>query len=131
MARSNIKVTLPCPIQQVWDTVVNLEDCSWRGDLDRIEKLDQSRFVEHTKNGFSTNFTVTAFEPLSRWEFDMENDNMTGHWTGIFTEAGGGTIIDFTEEVTAKKLLMKPFVGIYLKKQQSAYVSDLKKKLGC
>ena len=38
--------------------------------------------------------------------------------------------IDFTENVTAKKLLMKPFVGMYLKKQQAAYLRDLKKALG-
>lgn len=35
-----------------------------------------------------------------------------------------------TSNVTAKKLVMKPFVGMYLKKQQAAYVSDLQKVLG-
>lgn len=33
------------------------------------------------------------------------------------------------ETVTAKKLLMKPFVKAYLKKQQAQYVPDLKKGL--
>lgn len=39
------------------------------------------------------------------------------------------TEIDFTEEVTAKKIIMRPFVKIYLKKQQELYVKDLKKAL--
>ena len=39
------------------------------------------------------------------------------------------TEIDFTEEVTAKKLLLKPFVKGYLKKQQERYIADLKKAL--
>ncbi len=38
--------------------------------------------------------------------------------------------IDFTENVTAKKLFMKPFVGMYLRKQQATYLQDLMKALG-
>lgn len=34
-----------------------------------------------------------------------------------------------TENVTAKKMFMKPFVKIYLKKQQTAYIQDLKRAL--
>lgn len=88
------------------------------------------RFVEYTKEGYPTNFTITAFQPYKRYEFDMENDNMSGHWTGIFSIEKDKVCIDFTENVTAKKLLMKPFVGMYLKKQQAAYLRDLKKALG-
>ena len=59
----------------------------------------------------------------------MENDNMKGHWTGIFTRKDGQTEIDFTENVTAKKVFMKPFVKTYLKKQQALYISDLQNAL--
>ncbi len=59
----------------------------------------------------------------------MDNSNMHGHWTGIFSEADGVVSVDFTENVTAKKLLMKPFVGMYLKKQQATYIEDLKKAI--
>ena len=44
---------------------------------------------------------------------------MKGHWIGVFTQKGEQTEIDFTEDVTAKKTIMKPFVKAYLKKQQS------------
>lgn len=47
----------------------------------------------------------------------------------FFSEKDGQTEIDFTEEVTAKKLVLKPFVKGFLKKQQELYVSDLKKVL--
>lgn len=72
---------------------------------------------------------MTQREPFARWEFDMDNDNMHGHWIGVFTARDGMTEIDFTEEVTAKKLLLKPFVKGYLKKQQERYITDLKKAL--
>ena len=59
----------------------------------------------------------------------MENDNMYGHWTGIFSSRDGITEIDFTEDVTPKKFFMKPFIKAFLKKQQSLYIEDLKKAL--
>ena len=60
----------------------------------------------------------------------MENSNMTGHWTGVFTDKGDETEIDFTERVEAKKWLLKPFVKLYLKKQQAQFVVDIRKALG-
>ena len=127
MAISNMKATFQCEIQKVWNIVTSLDNYSWRSDLDRIEVIDENRFIEYTKEGYATTFTITNTEPCRRWEFEMDNDNMSGHWIGIFTYANGITTIDFTENVTAKKLMMKPFVKSYLKKQQSAYAADLEK----
>ena len=129
MAVSNIKTVFPCEIQRVWEAVTAVEHYEWRSDLSRVEKIDQTRFIEYTKEGYATTFTVTAKEPCKRWEFDMENDNMKGHWTGLFTVKDGMTEIDFTEEVTAKKVFMKPFVKAFLRKQQALFLDDLKKEL--
>ena len=130
MATVNIKTEFTSPIETVWEVVTSLNQYAWRSDLDKIEILEAGkRFVEYTKEGYATIFTITVFEPLKRYEFDMENDNMKGHWTGVFSYKDNKTIIDFTEDVQAKKIVMKPFVGIYLKKQQTGYVSDLKKAL--
>lgn len=129
MAVSNIKATFQNNIQKVWETVTSLENYAWRSDLSKIEILNENQFVEYTKDGYATNFTITVIEPYKRWEFDMENDNMKGHWIGIFTSKDDQTEIDFTEDVVAKKFFMKPFVKGFLKKQQVQYVSDLKKAL--
>lgn len=129
MAVSEIKGVFQADIQKVWDIVTSLEDYAWRSDIDRIEVIDERRFVEYTKDGYATNFTVTAKEDHKRWEFDMENSNMKGHWTGVFSSANGTTEIDFAEDVTAKKLIMKPLIKAYLKKQQEGYIADLKKAL--
>ena len=113
MAVSNIKAAFESNIQEVWEIVTSLENYSWRSDLSKIEKINENEFIELYK----------------LWEFDMENSNMKGHWTGVFSEKNGRTEIDFTEEVVAKKIIMKPFVKSYLKKQQKLYVADLKKAL--
>lgn len=129
MAISEIKAVFSASVQDVWDMVTSLENYQWRSDLGKIEKLNEKQFVEYTKDGFSTTFTITVSQPYKRWEFDIENSNMKGHWTGIFAEKDGQAEIIFTEDVTAKKVIMKPFVKAFLKKQQTQYVSDLKKAL--
>ncbi len=130
MAVSNKMAVFSCEVQKVWDIMTSLDNYGWRSDLDRIEVISENQFVEYTKEGYATTFTVTLTKPCERWEFDMENSNMKGHWTGIFTQKEGQTKISLTENVTAKKLLLRPFVKMYLKKQQEAYVQDLKKAVG-
>lgn len=128
MAVSNIKALIPGELQKVWELVLNTENyAAWRSDLSKTEVISDKQFIEYTKNGYPTTFTVTLVEPYRRWEFDMENSNMKGHWIGIFTAKADETEIDFTECVEAKKLLMKPFVKSYLKKQQIQFVADIMK----
>ena len=129
MAVSSIKVYFQSDLEWVWDVVTSLEDTAWRSDISKVEAIDDRRFIEYTTDGYATTFTVTGEELYRRWEFDMENDNMRGHWTGIFTRKGEGTEVEFTEDVTAKKFFAKPFVKGYLKKQQALYVKDLRKAL--
>lgn len=130
MAISNFKATFDCELDTVWNLVTSLDDFLWRSDLKKIEVLETGKkFIEHTKDGYATSFTITAFEPMKRYAFDMENENMRGHWVGLFSHDCEKTIIDFTEDVRSKKFVMKPFVGIYLRKQQATYMADLKRAL--
>ena len=129
MAILKIKAEFTANAQELWNIVTSLENYQWRSDLSRIEVLNEKQFVEYTKEGFPTTFTITATEVYKRWEFDMENSNMRGHWVGTFYEIDGYTEIVFTEDVTAKVWFMKPFVKLFLKKQQRQYITDLKKAL--
>ena len=130
MTTSNIKAIIQSDIHKVWKIVLDIDNYStWRSDLSKTEAVNEKQFIEYTKEGYPTTFTITVAEPQKRWEFDMENSNIKGHWIGIFTSKGTETEIDFTEYVTAKKLLMKPFVKPFLKKQQAQFVIDLKKAL--
>ncbi len=128
MAVANIKAQYNCDVAKLWDIVTSATDYGWRSDIGRIEVSEPGKkFVEYTKDGYATHFTITAFEHCRLYEFDMENDNMKGHWTGKFTGENGVAAIDFTENVIAKKWFMKPFVGMYLKRAQKTYVNDLNK----
>ncbi len=131
MKKSSITAFFKSDIQKVWNIVTDNQNYSWRSDLSKIDTLDDGKtFVEYTKSGFPTTFTITLKKPFERYEFDMKNDNMNGHWFGIFTQKHGGTEIEFVEELSVKNPLMKLFAGVYLKRQQATYVADLRKALG-
>lgn len=60
----------------------------------------------------------------------MENSNMKGSWAGQFTKLGEDkTEVEFTEEVYSKKIILRPFVKYYLKKQQRRFIADLREVL--
>ena len=116
MATSKVTVHFPCPVERVWQVVTDRTRTAWRSDLKGVEVLDEAHFVEHTRGGYATHFTVTARDPLRRWSFTMENSNMSGSWEGIFEAEEGGTQLTCTEEVNAKHWWMRPFVPGYLKR---------------
>ena len=131
MATSNMKVTILCPIEIVWDTVTNLNDFSWRSDLKDVKIIDEHNFIEIAKNGIETYFRITECIKYQSWIFEIENKNIKGTWVGKFFSKGDKTILDFTENVISKKIIFKPFISLYLKRQQRIYFKDLKVKLNC
>lgn len=128
MAVSNIRVELSAPVEVVWAIVTSF-DGSWRSDLREIVKTDDTHFKEIAKNGFETRFTITSFKPCELYEFNIENDNITGRWTGRFSVENNKTVIDFTEDISPKKAFMKLFAKRFLQKQQETYLRDLRKAL--
>ncbi len=131
MAVSNMRATLLYPIEVVWDTVTNLKDFSWRSDLKDVRIIDENNFIEITKNGVETYFRITECIKYQSWIFEIENKNIKGAWVGKFYVEDDKTILDFTETVVSKKLIFKPFISLYLKRQQKIYFRDLKAKLNC
>ena len=131
MATSNIKALIPCELRKVWNLILDIENYgAWRSDLSKIEIISDKQFIEYTRDGYPTTFSITNVELYRRWEFDMEYSNMTGHWIGIFTDKGIEKEINFTECVEAKKWFMRPFVKLYLKKQQARFAADIRNALG-
>lgn len=64
-----------------------------------------------------------------RWEFDLVNRHIEGHWTGLFKQEGTGTAVVFTESVHCRRLFVRPFVWRYLHRQQATYIEDLNRAL--
>lgn len=77
----------------------------------------------------ATRFTITASEFCSLWEFDLENENLRGHWIGVFTPQKTATMVEFTEKIDVRNPLMRLFARRYLKRQQARYLADLRAEL--
>ncbi|MFC0309419.1 SRPBCC family protein [Gallibacterium trehalosifermentans] len=130
MAISSITSIIKKDIHKVWELILAVENYpAWRSDIRKTKIINDKQFIEYSKEGYATTFTITAQEPYKRWEFDMENSHIKGHWIGVFIAKGDETQIEFTENVIAKKWFIKPFVKFYLAKQQKHFVLDLKKAL--
>lgn len=131
MKKCVVKARFRSDIKKVWEVVTNNSNYAWRSDITKIEiSKDNLSFVEYTSKGFLTNFMITEKKPFERYEFDISNKNMKGHWSGIFNKIENGTEVEFIEEVSVNNPIMNLFVGAYLKKQQKLYIKDLKKALG-
>lgn len=131
MISSTIKVIVPNDIKSVWYVVTTIENYEWRSDLQDADYINPKEFYEVDLNGFKTNFKITLENPYSRWEFDIDNSRISGHWIGIFTITSEGTQLEFIENISPKKVYLKPFIKSFLKKQQSLYINDLLKRLDC
>ena len=130
MIRSNIKKQFSCDRNKLWDIITDNSNYVWRSDLSKIEIIDDTHFVEYTKNNFPTYFTITSKEKLKEYKFDLENTNLKGKWIGIFKELPNGNIeLDFTEEIEVNSFIKKLLVKSYLKSQQKRYMRDLEKEL--
>ena len=135
MRKSTITATFDSDIQKVWDVVTDYRNYAWRSDLSKISiplngPSNGPYFIERDKKGFPTLFTVTLEIPCERYEFDISNDNLSGHWVGLFSQSGSKTQVIFTEKIKVRNPIMNLFVGSYLKKQQATYIADLRKALG-
>ena len=68
MAVSNINVIINKDIHKVWDIVFAVEKYSeWRSDLSKTEIINEKQFIEYTKDGYATKFSITTIEPYKRW----------------------------------------------------------------
>lgn len=127
MVKTTIEAVFNEPIETIWHIVTDLRNAEWRSDLSKIEVLEDKKvFIEYTNQGFPTKFVITTYEPLKLYAFTMDNENISGKWVGEFQAISETkTKIIFVEDVSSKKIYMKPFVKGYLNKQQKRYVEDL------
>lgn len=131
MRKSTITAVFKADVKRVWEVVVNNNKYEWRSDLSKVDvSVDENSFTEYTQDNFPTEFNITLKKPYERYEFDMINENMNGHWIGVFSPVNDGTQVEFTEEVSVNNPIMNLFAGFYLKRQQSCYIEDLRKELG-
>lgn len=130
MIRSEKIAIIKENIQIVWDKITDNQKYSWRSDLSKIEIIDDKHFIEYDKSNFPTEFCITKKEENTRYEFDIKNKNLKGHFTAILQPIQEKeTQITLVEEIEVDNVMMRLLAKGYLKKQQEKYVQDLEKSI--
>ena len=127
---SRMELVLPRRREEIWEQMTDLDRWQWRRDLEGLERTVTETFAEYVKGGFATHFSVTDRQEPALWAFDVENDNLTGRWTGELRQEGEQTRLIFTERVTMKRWVPALLIRGYLRRQQRRYGEDLKRALG-
>lgn len=116
--------------KKIFDIITNNKNYYWRSDISKIEIIDDMHFIEYTKDGFKTEFTITKLIQNERFEFDLKNDNMTGHFIAKLRQINSNDVeLKLIEQIEVRNIIMKLLAKSYLKKQQANYVKDLKKEI--
>lgn len=127
---ATIQARFDCNTEDVWRAVTDVALYpEWRSNITKVVIIDDKTFEEHDKSGFVTRFFTVCQKNCNFWEFDIDNANIKGCWTGQFFDENGHTRVIFTEKVEAKKFFLRPFLSGYLKRKQSKFVADLEKLL--
>lgn len=123
-----ITVDFNADVKTVYQAITNNEEFSWRSDLDRIEIISDTQFVEYSKSGIATKMTITTKLVNVQYEFDLDSKNYMGHWYGQFTPTPeGGCRLYMIEYIEIKSRLLKPLsIFMNAKKFQNQYITDLK-----
>ena len=83
---SRVSALLPHPPERVWAAVTDLENWQWRSDLRRLDVTGDDTFTEYGRGGFPHPLHRHGTRrPASLWAFDLENESLTGRWTGEFS----------------------------------------------
>lgn len=125
-----IEETFEGSLDDIWDFLTNLNNQLWRTNIKDIQIVDDSHFVEFDNDGYETHFAITNKVEKEIYEFDIENQNINGHWIGKLKQLDDHHIhIEFTEMINVNNKIMNLLAKTYLKKQQKQYIEDLKKAL--
>ena len=131
MASYETKTMFDCTVEKAFELVATVEkQMEWRTDLKEVEVISPRQFIEHTKDGYSTYYTVTKMGYNQYWQRTFENENLEGFSLYTFIPKGNKTQFVMTEKARTSKLLMKPYVRNFLKGHQYHYIHNLKEAIG-
>ena len=84
MTQSVVQAELASPVRRVWEVLTDLNHQDWRSDIERVEVTGETTFVEYTKGGVATFFTVST--PFKNVIFRRNRMSFfAGQHTGVYS----------------------------------------------
>lgn len=127
MKRVDMQVDFKSDVEKVFNAVSNIEDCSWRSDLSRVEKVDDNKFIEYDRKNRATKILITDCRQNIQFEYDVQTNNYLGHWSGQFAPLPDGGCRLFLVFYFEPNSVLGKFVRV--DRFEERYIEDLKKEL--
>lgn len=126
---SKAEFILPYPVENIWNIITDNVHYDWRSDVEKVEIIDETHFIEYPKKGKKTMFEITKKEKNSSYQFNITHAMFAGTWEGKLESLENGESTKFT--LIERLNIFSPFIGwlskwmMDLKKMQKKYISDL------
>lgn len=128
MKKVEMKICFKSSVEQVFGVITDMLDYSWRSDLSNVEFVDVGKYIEFNRKNHPTKIAVTECIENTQFEYDVQNENYTGHWCGQFAPLDDGGCIMYLLFYFESNSFLGNFLNI--EKFEKRYIDDLKKKLG-
>lgn len=129
MARIHKKTIFQTNLDTLWDIITNNNDYSWRSNIKEIKIINDKKFIEIDSDDVETEFTIITSDKNKKYEIDYENNNLKGHWVGLFYLTSQGAELDMVEDVESKKPLLSISVSKTLKRMREIYIEDIRRAI--
>ena len=127
MKRVEMTIDFKSSLEKVFNVVSNLNDCSWRSDLLKVEQLSEDKYLEYNRKNRVTKVRIVTQIENIQFEYDLQNDSYTGHWCGQFASLKDGGCRLYLSFYFEPSTLLGEFVNG--EKFLQRYIEDLKKEL--
>lgn len=127
MKRVEMKIDFKSSVEDVFKIVSNIDDCSWRSDLSKVKKVDAHTYIEYNRKNHATKIKITDCRKNIQFEYDIQNYNYVGHWSGQFAPLKDGGCRMYLSFYFEPCSILGKFVNV--DKFEERYIEDLKKKL--
>ena len=127
MKRVEMKIDFKSSVEEVFKIVSNMDDCSWRSDLSKVKKVDNHTYLEYDRKHHVTNINITNCRKNIQFEYDIQNNNYKGHWSGQFAPLKNGGCRIYLVFYFEPCSILGKFINV--DKFEERYIEDLRKKL--
>lgn len=115
-------------ISDIWDCITNLENQSWRSNIDHIEIINYHNYIEYYNDG---NIECVILNKIENelYEYNLKSKIIEGHVIIELKEKNNNTLIRMTVAIDYKKKQLSFITKNHLNKYIEQYFNELIKTL--
>ncbi|MBC6474125.1 MAG: SRPBCC family protein [Hormoscilla sp. GM102CHS1] len=126
-----VEIKINAPIERVWEVMTNWsEQPEWRNDLNRVEIVYNTHFIEYPKKGGAIHFTILNRVRPTNLELRLSGP-VQGTYTVVLSENSTGTMIEESYALTYPSVMARILAKLFfnLEAFTHQYIDNLAKEV--